>query len=55
MSDIRMEDLSRFYTLPDGKRVAALKGCSLSIRDGSFTVIVGKSGCGKTTLLRLLA
>ena len=55
MSDIRIENLSRFYTLPDGKRVAALHDCSLSVRDGSFTVIVGKSGCGKTTLLRLLA
>ena len=55
MSDIRIENLSRFYTLPDGKRVAALYDCSLSVRDGSFTVIVGKSGCGKTTLLRLLA
>src|ERR1700749_4389572 len=28
---------------------------SLELRPGSFTCLVGRSGCGKTTLLRLLA
>lgn len=32
-----------------------LKDLSLDFPSGSFTVIVGKSGCGKTTLLRLIA
>jgi len=39
----------------DGGRFPALKGITLSIPAGMFAVFVGKSGCGKTTLLRLVA
>ncbi|AHH18357.1 putative ferric enterobactin transport ATP-binding protein [Nocardia nova SH22a] len=31
------------------------RGLSLTIPDGSFTVIIGPNGCGKSTLLRALA
>ena len=47
---IRLTDVSKRY---GGKM--ALAPLSVSFADHSFTCLVGKSGCGKTTLLRLLA
>lgn len=45
-----------FYTYSEKSPFAheALKGVSLSIKDGSFTCIVGHTGCGKSTLIQQL-
>lgn len=37
------------------QKVHAIKGIHFDFQDGKFYAIVGKSGCGKTTLLSLLA
>ena len=51
MEILRIENLSFRY--PNAKS-NAIDGVSLSINDGDFVVVCGESGCGKTTLLKLL-
>lgn len=46
----KVENLN--FTYPDGKKV--IDNLSFTINEGDFVVIGGESGCGKTTLLRLL-
>lgn len=47
-------DLTKtFYR--DGVATIALRGFNLSIESGSFTVVLGRSGCGKSTMLNLLS
>jgi ABC-type lipoprotein export system ATPase subunit len=51
---IALRDIDRSFPSALGQRVEILKGLSLDIMPGSFTVIRGESGSGKTTLLRIL-
>jgi ABC-type lipoprotein export system ATPase subunit len=43
-------DLTKTYG-----ELAVVKGVSLAVREGEFVSLVGKSGCGKTTLLSILS
>lgn len=51
MEIINIKDLSFAYPNSEEK---ALNNVSLSINDGDFIVVCGESGCGKTTLLKLI-
>lgn len=52
---IRIEHLS--FSYPDEKagRINVIDDLSLEVRDHEFLAIVGASGCGKTTLLNVVA
>ena len=50
---IRIENLRREFIVGNEK-VKALRGVSLTIREGEFVTIMGTSGSGKSTLLNIL-
>ena len=54
MAGVEVCQLTKEFRLP-GRNLTALQEFSANFADGSFNVIVGRSGCGKTTLLRLLS
>jgi D-methionine transport system ATP-binding protein len=51
---IRIDNASKAYPLPDGRRFDALRAVSLEIRRGEIFGVIGRSGAGKSTLLRLI-
>ena len=53
MAGVELRNLSKHFILGE-RTLPAVQSVTTTISHGSFTVIVGKSGCGKTTLLRLL-
>lgn len=70
MADIHLKDIVKIYGVsretkrkhfslfqkkPAAEPKRAVNGVTLTIPNGSFTVLVGPSGCGKTTLLRMIA
>ncbi len=53
MHPIQLKDVTKNYFL-GSVQVPALKGISITIDPGEFTVIAGPSGSGKTTILNLI-
>ncbi len=51
---IQIERVSKIFGA-DGQRTVALQDIDFHVREGEFVSILGESGCGKTTLLRLVA
>ena len=51
---IEISNLSKHFFIGE-KRIDVLRELNLNIKKDKITVILGRSGCGKTTLLRLIA
>jgi ABC-type lipoprotein export system ATPase subunit len=51
---VELRDVFRVYPGPEGG-VVALQGLTLEVREGEICVVLGPSGSGKSSLLRLLA
>ncbi len=52
MAGIEIIDLEKSYQV-ENRKLPVLTGINLRIPERQITVVLGKSGCGKTTLLRL--
>ena len=54
MDGIKLVNVSKFYTV-EKETIKVLDGINLEIPQNKITIILGRSGCGKTTLLRLVS
>ncbi|MHC1560031.1 ABC transporter ATP-binding protein [Actinomycetospora sp. C-140] len=52
--ELELAGVDKVYSSRRGS-TEALRGIDLSVASGEFVALVGRSGCGKTTLLRILA
>jgi len=55
MGKLEIRNLTRSFTREDGSEMVVLDNLDLDVSDKEFVCILGSSGCGKTTLLRLIA
>ena len=54
MDGIKLLDVSKSYKIKD-EYISVLKNISLDIQKNEITIILGRSGCGKTTLLKIIS
>ena len=55
MEKIKIVGLQKSYTNRKKESVVALYKCDLSVNPNEFLVLLGESGCGKTSLLKVIA
>ncbi|MPZ60410.1 MAG: ATP-binding cassette domain-containing protein [Propionibacteriales bacterium] len=53
-SILEATDVEKSFVKGD-KRIVALRGFNLAVAEGSFVTVVGRSGCGKSTMLNMMA
>jgi NitT/TauT family transport system ATP-binding protein len=55
MGNLQVRDLTKSFPREDGSELTVLDHLDLEVQDKEFVCVLGSSGCGKTTLLRLIA
>jgi FADH2 O2-dependent halogenase len=54
-TSLSLRDVSKLFQSPDGGTVLAVDRVSLSVAAGEMVSLIGQSGCGKSTILRMIA
>lgn len=49
-----LEEVSHDFRAPDGRARRVLDSVTLNLWEGTFTTVVGPTGCGKSTILNIL-
>jgi NitT/TauT family transport system ATP-binding protein len=52
---LEAKDVTKTFTTPDGHALPVLDGVSLTLCEGEIVALLGKSGSGKSTMLRCIA
>ena len=52
---VELQDVVKRFPTPEGGEVIAVNHVTMQIRNGEFFSMLGSSGCGKTTSLRMIA
>ncbi len=52
---IEMQDVLKQFNTPEGGIISAVNHVTMQIKNGEFFSMLGSSGCGKTTSLRMIA
>src|SRR5512142_11390 len=52
---VELRDVVKKFTTPEGNELVAVDHVTMQIRNGEFFSMLGSSGCGKTTSLRMIA
>ena len=51
----RLENVSKTYEMADQQKLEVLSQISLEVQEGDFIALLGQSGSGKSTILRIMA
>src|SRR5512146_3583479 len=52
---VELREVVKQFTTPEGSLLNAVDGVTMQIKNGEFFSMLGSSGCGKTTSLRMVA